>query len=139
MYRMTYHSTPTRCDVVPRRDPIQGPYPFVPLDARLESNKEEEEASPLQVTGVHLTESVYKVVLQKSILHQSVNVSYTIPLIYPFLMIKDRLTDLCGNCLLQNNSINTFCEIRVRWLAQVKLIKAGPPNDLYLSTSTEGD
>ena len=30
------------------------------------------------------------------------------------LVIKDKLTDLCGNCLLQNVFINTFCEINSR-------------------------
>ena len=27
------------------------------------------------------------------------------------VIIQDQLTDLCGNCLLQNHVINTFCEI----------------------------
>jgi len=39
--------------------------------------------------------------------HKSVNVSFIIT------DIKNELTDLCGNSLLQNNFINTFCEIRV--------------------------
>ena len=29
------------------------------------------------------------------------------------VMIKDELTDLCGNRLWQNDFINTLCEIRV--------------------------
>ena len=30
-------------------------------------------------------------------------------------MIKDKSTDLCGNKVLHNDSINTFCEILLRF------------------------
>ena len=33
-------------------------------------------------------------------------------LFFALVMIKDKLTDLWGNGLLQNDIINTFCEIR---------------------------
>ena len=54
----------------------------------------------------YLTQSVFKVVLQKSTPHKFVDLSCTIT------NIKNNLTDLCGNRLLQNDVENTLCEIR---------------------------
>jgi hypothetical protein len=53
----------------------------------------------------YLTESVYKVVLQSQFPHKSVDISFKIT------GIQNELTSLCGNWLLQNDFINTFCEI----------------------------
>ena len=39
--------------------------------------------------------------------HQSVNLSFT------FTNIKNKLTDLCGDPLLQNDCMNTFGEIKI--------------------------
>jgi len=39
--------------------------------------------------------------------HKSIN------LFSVLVMIKDKLTDLCGNCLLQNGFLKTFCELRL--------------------------
>ena len=56
-----------------------------------------------------ISQDVYKVVLQKSLSqfpHESVNIFFAIT------DIKNKLTDLCGNRLLQHNFMNTFCEIK---------------------------
>ena len=51
---------------------------------------------------------LYKVVLQKSIPAKFVK------LFFASDIIKNKFTDLCGNRLLQNNFLNTLCEIRPR-------------------------
>ena len=56
---------------------------------------------------MYLTHSVYTVVLQSQFPHKSVNLSFLIT------HVKNDLTDLCGNRLLQNACINTLCEVRV--------------------------
>ena len=56
--------------------------------------------------GFYHTESVYKVVLQKSIPHESVN------LFFILVIMKDSLTDLWGDGPVQNDFAYTFCEIR---------------------------
>ena len=40
--------------------------------------------------------------------HKSVNV------LFIFVIVKDKLTNLCGNRLLQNDFIDTFCEMKSR-------------------------
>ena len=52
----------------------------------------------------YFTESVYKVV-QKKIPAQIRQ------LIFILLIIKDKLMNVCGNRLLQNGVIHTFCEM----------------------------
>ena len=54
----------------------------------------------------YLTESVYKVVLHRSI---STLIRYSF---FTIVIINDNLTDLWGRRLLQIDFINTFCEIR---------------------------
>ena len=54
------------------------------------------------------TESAYTVVVQKSIPTQICQ------LILFRVMMMDKLTDSCGNSLLQNDFINTLCEVRLR-------------------------
>ena len=46
-------------------------------------------------------------VVESQFLHKSVN-SFFI-----FVIFKDKLTDLCGNRLLQSNFVKTFCEIKL--------------------------
>jgi hypothetical protein len=53
--------------------------------------------------------------------HKSVNLSFT------KVTIKDKLTDLCGNRLLQNDSINTFCETRLMALLLVPGARGDSP------------
>ena len=67
----------------------------------------------------YFTESVYAVVLQKSPPPQ---ISQLI--LYTITNMKNKLTDLCGNRLLHNDFINTFCDIK-------------PPRDTYTAV-TEG-
>ena len=55
-----------------------------------ESNSQHPQKSGLSAGGF-ITEGVFKVILQKSILHKSVN------LFFISVMVKDKLTDLCGN------------------------------------------
>ena len=55
---------------------------------------------------LYLTESVSKVVRKSQLSHKSVN------LFVILVILKDKLTSLCGIWLLQNNIIITFCEIR---------------------------
>ena len=52
--------------------------------------------------GFHLTESVYQVGCKSQFPHKSVN------LIFMLVITKNKLTDLWGSSLLQNDFINTF-------------------------------
>ena len=65
-------------------------------------------ASNCDAPMCYLTESVHTVVLQKLIPAKYVNLFSTL------VMIKDKLTDLCGNRRLLNDFINTSCEIDLR-------------------------
>ena len=56
--------------------------------------------------GSYLTELIYWLVLESQLPHKGVNVSLTIT------NIKNKLTDLCGICLLWNNFKNTLCQTR---------------------------
>ena len=47
-----------------------------------------------------------KLLCQRQFLHKSLNILFVL------VTIKDKLTDLRGNGLLQNDLINTLCEIR---------------------------
>ena len=51
--------------------------------------------------------SLIKSFCKRQFPHTFFNVSFL------WVMIKDKLTDLCGNWHLQNNCINTFCGIRL--------------------------
>ena len=55
--------------------------------------------------------------------HKSVDLSFTIT------SIKNELMDLCGNQLLHNDDINTFCEIRVHRVVGGVGSPLGPPYD----------
>ena len=63
-------------------------------------------ANTFGLLNVYLTATVCQVVPQKSIPAQIRQ------LIFISVMIKDKLTDLWGNWLLQSDFTNTFCEIR---------------------------
>ena len=51
-------------------------------------------------------EALMKSFFKSQFPHNSVN------LFSIFAIVKDDLTDLCGNCPLKNDFINTFCEIK---------------------------
>ena len=70
----------------------------------------------------YLTESVYRFVVQNQFPHKSVSVSFIIT------NIKKKMTDLCGNWLLQNKFMNTFCEITAsKRLCQCSNLCGSPP------------
>jgi hypothetical protein len=54
----------------------------------------------------YLTQSVFKVVWQKSFWHKIVNLSFI------SVIVEDMLTVLRGSWLLQNNYVKTMCDIR---------------------------
>ena len=69
----------------------------------------------------HVSYSLYTRKRYRSISHQVFRKSFCksqfpnrfVNLFFILVMIKDKLTDLCGNWLLHNDWINTFCEIKV--------------------------
>ena len=75
----------------------------------------------LRALGAYLTESLYKIILfRMSIFPQKFVNSFFISVI-----IKDKLTDLCGNRHSQNNVMNTFCETRA--CIDRKALRNDPP------------
>ena len=56
---------------------------------------------------VYFTQSVYKAFFRSQLPHRSVNLLFTIT------NIKHKLTDLCGNLLVQNDFKNILCGIEV--------------------------
>ena len=57
-----------------------------------------------EASDLFLTESIYQVVLQKSIPAR----------ICQLILYKNKLMDLWGNQVLQNDFVNAFCEIKTR-------------------------
>ena len=53
-----------------------------------------------------ISQKVFMKLFCKSLFQQK-----CVNLVFILVIIKDKLTDLCGNGLLQNDVINTFCEI----------------------------
>ena len=70
----------------------------------------------------YLSESVYGVVLKSLFHHTAVNVSFIVT------NMNNKLTDLWGNSLLQNDFINTFCEIRAGGTSSISSIVASSVN-----------
>ena len=59
-------------------------------------------------TGAFISHRVFvKSFFISQLSHKSVNLSF------PITNIKNELTNLCGNCHVQNYYINTFCEIDI--------------------------
>ena len=56
----------------------------------------------------YLTESVHKVAL-----HKSIPAKKSVNLFFISVIINDKFADLCGNRLLQNDFMNTFCEVNL--------------------------
>ena len=66
--------------------------------------------APRRLTGLISHNVFIRSVLKGQFPHKFVNLSFMIT------NVKNKLTDLRGNCFLQNNFIETFCEMRSRSL-----------------------